>query len=32
MEEGSLRCDVNVNVKDEETGRKSAIAEIKNLN
>lgn len=32
MEEGSLRCDVNVNVVDTETGKKSAIAEVKNLN
>lgn len=31
MEEGSLRCDVNVNVKDEE-GNRHAIVEIKNLN
>lgn len=32
MEEGSLRCDVNVNVKDEETGKKTAVTEVKNLN
>lgn len=32
MEEGSLRCDVNVNVKDEETGRKTNVTEVKNLN
>lgn len=32
MEEGSLRCDVNVNVKDLETGKRTSIAEIKNLN
>ena len=32
MEEGSLRCDVNVNIVDEETGRKTAITEVKNLN
>lgn len=32
MEEGSLRCDVNINIVNEETGEKSAIAEIKNLN
>ena len=32
MEEGSLRCDVNVNVKDMETGEKTAITEVKNLN
>lgn len=32
MEEGSLRCDVNINVLDEDSGKKSTIAEIKNLN
>lgn len=32
MEEGSLRCDVNVNVKDTETGEKTSITEVKNLN
>lgn len=32
MEEGSLRCDVNLNVIDEETGFKTKITEIKNLN
>lgn len=32
MEEGSLRCDVNINVVDEERGLKSKITEIKNLN
>ncbi|KXO16765.1 aspartyl/glutamyl-tRNA(Asn/Gln) amidotransferase, B subunit [Clostridiales bacterium KA00134] len=32
MEEGSLRCDVNVNVKDLETGERTAITEVKNLN
>ena len=32
MEEGSLRCDVNLNVVDEETGFKTKITEIKNLN
>ena len=32
MEEGSLRCDVNVNVVDSETGRKTAVTEVKNLN
>ncbi|KPU27007.1 glutamyl-tRNA amidotransferase [Caloranaerobacter sp. TR13] len=32
MEEGSLRCDININVIDEETGVKSTITEIKNLN
>ncbi|MDR7856692.1 Asp-tRNA(Asn)/Glu-tRNA(Gln) amidotransferase subunit GatB [Tissierella sp.] len=32
MEEGSLRCDVNINVVDSETGEKTNITEIKNLN
>lgn len=32
MEEGSLRCDVNLNMVDEETGFKTKITEIKNLN
>lgn len=32
MEEGSLRCDVNVNIKDLDTGEKTAITEVKNLN
>lgn len=32
MEEGSLRCDVNINVIDTETGDKTKITEIKNLN
>jgi len=32
MEEGSLRCDVNINVVDLETGAKTNITEIKNLN
>ena len=32
MEEGSLRCDINVNVVNEETGEKTNITEIKNLN
>lgn len=32
MEEGSLRCDVNLNVIDEERGLKTNITEIKNLN
>ncbi|WP_138159768.1 Asp-tRNA(Asn)/Glu-tRNA(Gln) amidotransferase subunit GatB [Peptoniphilus catoniae] len=32
MEEGSLRCDVNVNVVDEESGKKTAVTEVKNLN
>lgn len=31
MEEGSLRCDVNINIVDDQ-GNKSAIAEVKNLN
>ncbi|HSH35327.1 Asp-tRNA(Asn)/Glu-tRNA(Gln) amidotransferase subunit GatB, partial [Schnuerera sp.] len=32
MEEGSLRCDVNINVVDDETGNKTNITELKNLN
>lgn len=32
MEEGSLRCDVNINVLDEDTGKKTNITELKNLN
>ncbi len=32
MEEGSLRCDVNINVVDEKTGNKTNITELKNLN
>lgn len=32
MEEGSLRCDVNINVVDRETGKKTNISEVKNLN
>lgn len=32
MEEGSLRCDVNINIVDSETGNKTNITEIKNLN
>ncbi len=32
MEEGTLRCDVNINVVNEETGEKTNITEIKNLN
>lgn len=32
MEEGSLRCDVNINIEDIETGIRSNISEIKNLN
>lgn len=32
MEEGSLRCDVNINVVDLDTGKRTNITEIKNLN
>lgn len=32
MEDGSLRCDVNVNIVDEDTGNKSSIIEVKNIN
>ncbi len=32
MEEGSLRCDVNINVVDTETGKRTNITELKNLN
>lgn len=32
MEEGSLRCDININVVDLESGNKTTITEIKNLN
>ncbi|MDO5717437.1 MAG: Asp-tRNA(Asn)/Glu-tRNA(Gln) amidotransferase subunit GatB [Tissierellia bacterium] len=32
MEEGSLRCDVNINLVDDEAGKKTGIAEIKNMN
>lgn len=32
MEEGSLRCDININIVDMETGNKTNITEIKNLN
>lgn len=32
MEEGSLRCDVNINVMNEETGEKTIVTEVKNLN
>ncbi|MBS4534712.1 Asp-tRNA(Asn)/Glu-tRNA(Gln) amidotransferase subunit GatB [Clostridium sp. D2Q-14] len=32
MEEGSLRCDVNINVMNEETEEKTTVTEIKNLN
>src|SRR5699024_5250385 len=32
MAEGSMRVDVNVNIKDEESGLKTEIAEIKNIN
>lgn len=31
MEEGSLRCDVNINVVDKETGVKTNITEVKNI-
>lgn len=31
MEEGSLRCDVNINVKDTETGERTVITELKNM-
>ncbi len=32
MEEGSLRCDVNINVIDHRQNRKSPVIEVKNLN
>ncbi|WP_311492600.1 Asp-tRNA(Asn)/Glu-tRNA(Gln) amidotransferase subunit GatB [uncultured Anaerococcus sp.] len=32
MAEGSMRVDVNVNIKDEESGLRTEIAEIKNIN
>jgi aspartyl-tRNA(Asn)/glutamyl-tRNA(Gln) amidotransferase subunit B len=32
MEEGSLRCDLNVNLQDIHTGERSARVEVKNLN
>ena len=32
MEEGSLRCDVNINLVDEENNKKTGISEIKNMN
>lgn len=32
MEEGSLRCDVNINVVDTETDTRTKITEVKNLN
>ncbi len=32
MDQGSLRCDVNINIVNEETGERSNISEIKNLN
>ncbi|MCF6465407.1 Asp-tRNA(Asn)/Glu-tRNA(Gln) amidotransferase subunit GatB [Clostridium sp. Cult2] len=32
MEEGSLRCDININVVDLETGKRTNITELKNLN
>ena len=32
MEEGSLRCDVNINDVDQEKGTRTSITEVKNLN
>ncbi|AFS77395.1 aspartyl/glutamyl-tRNA(Asn/Gln) amidotransferase subunit B [Gottschalkia acidurici 9a] len=32
MEEGSLRCDVNINLIDKNTNKKTEISELKNLN
>ena len=32
MAQGSMRCDVNVNVENLENGKKTAISEIKNIN
>ena len=32
MEEGSLRCDININIVDTESGNKTNITELKNLN
>ena len=32
MEEGSLRCDVNINVVDQERGIRTSVTEVKNLN
>lgn len=32
MAQGSMRCDVNINIKDEESGKKTNISEIKNIN
>lgn len=32
MEDGSLRCDVNVNILNELTGEKTSIIEVKNIN
>jgi aspartyl-tRNA(Asn)/glutamyl-tRNA(Gln) amidotransferase subunit B len=32
MEEGSLRCDINLNVVDEDKGIKTSVTEVKNLN
>jgi aspartyl-tRNA(Asn)/glutamyl-tRNA(Gln) amidotransferase subunit B len=32
MEEGSLRCDVNINVVDQERGTRTSVTEVKNLN
>ncbi len=32
LEEGSMRCDVNINVKDLDTGHRTVITEVKNIN
>ncbi|MDO5026408.1 MAG: Asp-tRNA(Asn)/Glu-tRNA(Gln) amidotransferase subunit GatB [Tissierellia bacterium] len=32
MAQGSMRVDVNINIEDQSTGKRSAIAEIKNIN
>ncbi len=32
MDQGSLRCDVNINIINDDTGEKTNISEIKNLN
>lgn len=32
MEDGSLRCDVNINIVNEKSGEKSSIIEVKNIN
>lgn len=32
MEEGSLRCDVNINIIDERSNKRTEISELKNLN